>query len=222
MLSVAIRKRLGDARREAFDLEVSFTAGEGTTILFGHSGSGKTTTLRAIAGVVTPDAGRITLDDQIYFDAEAKINTPVQRRRVGFVFQDYALFPHLTAEENIAYGVKAGKRERLERAREMLALFGIGHTRRRLPIEMSGGEQQRVALARALASDPAIVLLDEPLSAVDAATRARLLDEIDAAQCKSGIPFVYVTHNRAEAERIGRRVVIFNEGRIVEERELDD
>lgn len=222
MLSVAIRKRLGDARREAFDLEVSFSAGEGTTILFGHSGSGKTTTLRAIAGVVTPDAGRITLDDQIYFDAEAKINTPVQRRRVGFVFQDYALFPHLTAEENIAYGVKAGKRERLERAREMLALFGIGHTRRRLPIEMSGGEQQRVALARALASDPAIVLLDEPLSAVDAATRARLLDEIDAAQRKSGIPFVYVTHNRAEAERIGRRVVIFNEGRIVEERELDD
>lgn len=222
MLSVAIRKRLGDARREAFDLEVSFTAGEGTTILFGHSGSGKTTTLRAIAGVVTPDAGRITLDDQIYFDAEAKINTPVQRRRVGFVFQDYALFPHLTAEENIAYGVKAGKRERIERAREMLALFGIGHTRRRLPIEMSGGEQQRVALARALASDPAIVLLDEPLSAVDAATRARLLDEIDAAQRKSGIPFVYVTHNRAEAERIGRRVVIFNEGRIVEERELDD
>lgn len=222
MLSVAIRKRLGDAKREAFDLEVSFTAGEGTTILFGHSGSGKTTTLRAIAGVVTPDAGRITLDDQIYFDAEAKINTPVQRRRVGFVFQDYALFPHLTAEENIAYGVKAGKRERLERAREMLALFGIEHTRRRLPIEMSGGEQQRVALARALASDPAIVLLDEPLSAVDAATRARLLDEIDAAQCKSGIPFVYVTHNRAEAERIGRRVVIFNEGRIVEERELDD
>jgi len=223
MLSVAIRKRLGDKRREPFDLDVAFTAGEGTTILFGHSGSGKTTTLRTIAGIVTPDAGRITLDDQVYFDAATRINTPVQRRRVGFVFQDYALFPHLTAEENIAYGVKAKeKRVRLARAREMLALFGIEHTRRRLPVEMSGGEQQRAALARALASDPSIVLLDEPLSAVDAATRARLLDEIDAAQRKSGIPFVYVTHNRAEAERIGRRVVVFNQGRIVEERELND
>ncbi len=223
MLSVVIKKRLGDERRETFNLDVSFTAGDGTTILFGHSGSGKTTTLRAIAGVVTPDAGRIALDDEVYFDAEARINTPVRRRRVGFVFQDYALFPHLTAEKNIAYGMKAeGKRERQERTREMLALFGIEHTRRRLPIEMSGGEQQRAALARALASDPSIVLLDEPLSAVDAATRARLLDEIDAAQCKSGIPFVYVTHDRAEAERIGRRVVDFNEGRIVEERELND
>ncbi len=223
MLNVAIRKRLGDEGREAFNLDVSFTAGAGTTILFGHSGSGKTTTLRAIAGVITPDAGRIALNDQVYFDAVSKINIAVQRRRVGFVFQDYALFPHLTAEQNIAYGMKAeGKRERRERAREMLALFGIEHTRRRLPFEMSGGEQQRAALARALASDPSIVLLDEPLSAVDSSTRERLLEEIKSAQRRSKIPFVYVTHNRAEAERIGRRIIIFSEGRIVEERELND
>ncbi|HVF28446.1 MAG TPA: ATP-binding cassette domain-containing protein [Pyrinomonadaceae bacterium] len=223
MLSVAIRKRLGDGRREAFDLDVSFTADEGTTILFGHSGSGKTTTLRAIAGVETPDAGRIVLDDQVYFDAAARINMPVRRRRVGFVFQDYALFPHLTAEQNIAYGVKAqGKRERRARAREMLALFGIEHTRHRLPVEMSGGEQQRAALARALASDPSIVLLDEPLSAVDSSTRERLLEEIKSAQRTSGILFIYVTHNRAEAERIGRRIIIFNEGRVIEEKELND
>ncbi len=223
MLSVVIKKRLGDERREAFNLDVSFTVGDGTTILFGHSGSGKTTTLRAIAGVFTPDAGRIVFGGEVYFDAEARINIPVQRRRVGFVFQDYALFPHLTAEQNIAYGMKAeGKREKRERALEMLALFGIEHTRRRLPVEMSGGEQQRAALARALASDPSIVLLDEPLSAVDSSTRERLLEEIKSAQRRSEIPFLYVTHNRAEAERIGRRIIIFSEGRVVEEKELND
>ncbi|HVF86066.1 MAG TPA: ATP-binding cassette domain-containing protein [Pyrinomonadaceae bacterium] len=213
-----IKKRLGDERREAFNLDVSFTAGDGTTILFGHSGSGKTTTLRAIAGVITPDAGRIALGDEVYFDAVARINIAVQRRRVGFVFQDYALFPHLTAEQNIAYGMKAeGKREKQERAQEMLALFGIEHTRRRLPVEMSGGEQQRAALARALASDPAIVLLDEPLSAVDVETRSKLLDEIEGAQRRANIPFIYVTHNEAEAARLGTHRITLHGGRTAHE-----
>ncbi|MBA2339344.1 MAG: ATP-binding cassette domain-containing protein [Pyrinomonadaceae bacterium] len=223
MLSVRIKKRLGDGKRTAFMLDVSFTAGDGTTILFGASGSGKTTTLRLIAGILTPDDGKIALGEQVFFDASANVNTSVQKRRVGFVFQDYALFPHLTAEQNVAYGVKTGgKKERRERARELLALFGIEHTRRRLPREISGGEQQRTALARALASDPQIVLLDEPLSAVDMRTRARLIDEVDAAQRKSNIPFIYVTHNQAEAERIGRRIVVLSEGQIIEEREFDD
>ena len=222
MLSVEIRKRLGGEKRDAFTLDLSFDAHSGTTILFGASGSGKTTVLRVIAGIITPDEGRITLDGRVYFDHTAGINVSVQARRIGFVFQDYALFPHMTAEQNIAYGVKAKRnRERGERAREMLRLFGIEHVGQRYPGEMSGGEQQRAALARALASDPAIVLLDEPLSAVDVPTRLRLLDEIDAAQKKSDIPFIYVTHNDAEAQRIGRRIIILDKGRVVEERSLN-
>ena len=157
----------------------------GINILFGPSGSGKTTTLRAIAGLVAPDEGRIAHGAQIYFDSTMHINLPIQRRRVGFVFQDNALFPHLTAAQNVAYGVAA--RERTTRARALLAQFGVEHLAAHYPRELSGGEQQRVALARALAPAPAVLLLDEPLSAVDVPTRARLLDEIDAAQRTSGI-----------------------------------
>lgn len=183
--------------------------------MFGQSGSGKTTTLRAIAGIVTPDSGCISVGDEIYFDSATGTNLSIQKRRVGYVFQDYALFPHLTAEQNVAYGIKANGAQgasRLERAREMLALFKIEHVRQRYPKNMSGGEQQRTALARALASDPAIVLLDEPLSAVDAETRSRLLDEVASAQERVRIPFIYVTHNTTEAIRLGAHVVVLHEG----------
>jgi ABC-type Fe3+/spermidine/putrescine transport system ATPase subunit len=136
---------------------------------------------------------------------------------VGYVFQDYALFPHLTGEENVSYGIKekvAGARH--ERALAMLALFKVEHIRHRYPRNMSGGEQQRIALARALASDPAVVLLDEPLSAVDVETRSGLLDEIAAAQTRVGIPFIYVTHNTEEAIRLGATVVVMNSGRVTQ------
>ncbi|MGH9936240.1 MAG: ABC transporter ATP-binding protein, partial [Blastocatellia bacterium] len=196
--------------RQAFRLDVEFTAASGVTILFGHSGSGKTTCLRAIAGIVTPDEGRISLDERLYFDSASGINLPIRQRRVGFVFQDYVLFPHLTAEQNVAYGIRVAgnsgsqsKTAKRERARELLALFGIEYAARQYPRELSGGESQRVALARALASDPAIVLLDEPLSAIDAKTRARLLVEIKATQRRTSIPFLYVTHNVAEVVEIG-------------------
>src|ERR1044072_6281768 len=149
MLSVDITKQLGEKPASTFCLSVKFIAKNGFTLLTGASGSGKTTTLRAIAGILTPDAGRIELDGQMYFDAARKINLPMQQRRVGFVFQDYALFPHLTAEANIAFGVKEKDQHiRLEKARALLELFHIEHTRKRLPQAMSGGEQQRVALAR--------------------------------------------------------------------------
>ena len=222
MLSVAVKKRFHERGRLAFSLDVTFEAGDGTTILVGASGSGKTTTLRAIAGIVTPDEGRIALGEHVYFDSATRTNVRIRRRRVGYVFQDYALFPHMTAEQNVAYGALAATRhERRERARELLQLFGIEHARGRRPHEMSGGEQQRTALARALASDPAVVLLDEPLSAVDVATRLRLLDEIEAAQRASAVPFIYVTHNHAEVERIGHHTIVLGEGRIVEERRAD-
>src|SRR5262252_930052 len=240
MLQVSIRKQIGTSRKQlgsepqtrggnneresgqAFRIDVEFTAPSGVTILFGHSGSGKTTCLRAVAGIITPDEGRISLDGCFYFDSASGVNLPIQQRRVGLVFQDYALFPHLTAEQNVAYGIRAGdnggghdKAAKRERAHELLSLLGIEYAVRQYPRELSGGESQRVALARALASDPAIVLLDEPLSAVDAKTRARLLVEIKATQQRTGIPFLYVTHNVAEVVEIGDHVIVLDEGQVI-------
>jgi molybdate transport system ATP-binding protein len=235
MLQVSIRKQIGAERqtrsgnnegesRQAFRLDVEFMAASGVTILFGHSGSGKTTCLRAVAGIVTPDEGRISLDERLYFDSASGVNLSIQQRRVGFVFQDYVLFPHLTAEQNVAYGIRVGENSgglsnaaKRERARQLLALLGIEYAARQYPRELSGGESQRVALARALASDPAIVLLDEPLSAVDAKTRARLLAEIRATQQRTGIPFLYVTHNVAEVVEIGDHVIVLDDGRVIQQ-----
>lgn len=185
----------------------------GITILFGPSGSGKSTTLRAIAGIIVPDEGSITVGDRVFFDSSSGANISIQKRRVGYVFQDYALFPHLTAEQNVSFGIKEQtERQRRERAREMLTLFNLDHIGQRYPGKMSGGEQQRIALARALASDPSVVLLDEPLSAVDLATRISLLDEIEAVQSKFAIPFIYVTHNTEEANRLGTNLVVLESG----------
>ncbi len=214
-MQVDIRKCFKSDKSGSFALDVTFSAADGITILFGPSGSGKTTTLRAIAGIIPPDQGRISIGDRAYFDSQAGINLSIQKRRVGYVFQDYALFPHLTAEQNVVYGIKE-KTEGLRRkqARAMLALFKIEHVRHRYPENMSGGEQQRIALARALASDPALVLLDEPLSAVDFETRSGLLDEIASAQARVGIPFIYVTHNAAEALRLGTQAVVLRQGKV--------
>ena len=152
---------------------------------------------------------------EVYFDSAAGTNLSIQKRRVGYVFQDYALFPHMTAEQNVIYGIKeTADRLRREKARALLALFKIEHVSQRYPQNMSGGEQQRTALARALASDPAVVLLDEPLSAVDAQTRSRLLDEVVTVQERVRIPFIYVTHNTAEAIRLGTQVVVLSEGSV--------
>ncbi|HUZ45280.1 MAG TPA: molybdenum ABC transporter ATP-binding protein [Terriglobia bacterium] len=218
MLDAAIKKRFGVNGQTAFALDVAFTAREGVTVVFGPSGSGKTTTLRSIAGMVRPDEGRIALDGRVYFDAAAQVNLPIQRRRVGFVFQDYLLFPHLTALENVLYGIPAqNEKARRAGAREMLKLVGVDHAAERRPQALSGGEQQRVALARAVGSEPAILLLDEPLSAVDVATRSRLLDEIVELQRKTRIPFLYVTHSPADAVRIGDSLLVLSEGRIVQQ-----
>jgi len=214
-LKVDIRKRLESDKGGAFNLDVRFVADNGITILFGPSGSGKTTTLRAIAGIIEPDEGTIKVGERSFFDSASGVDMSMQKRRVGYVFQDYALFPHLTAEQNVSYGIKnQTKAQRSEAAQNMLALFKVDQIRRRYPANMSGGEQQRVALARALASDPSVVLLDEPLSAVDVETRAGLLDEIATAQARTKIPFVYVTHNTAEALRLGSQVVVLDRGRV--------
>lgn len=213
MLSVNLKKKFSAKNTADFTLDVSFSVGDGISVLMGASGAGKTTILRLIAGILTPDEGFINLDSQVFFDSTRKINLPIQQRNVGFVFQDYALFPHLTAAKNIAYGIK-NKDQKNEKAREMLALFHIEHIENRIPSEMSGGEQQRVALARALASNPKIVLLDEPLSAVDVETRSKLLDEIEMVQRQTKIPFLYVTHNEAEAVRLETERIILQNGQI--------
>ncbi|HXW16527.1 MAG TPA: molybdenum ABC transporter ATP-binding protein [Terriglobia bacterium] len=218
MLNAKIEKEFRTNGRVTFALDASFVVPQGITVLFGPSGSGKTTILRSIAGIVTPDTGKIELDERVYFDSATGTNLPIQRRRVGFVFQDYLLFPHLTAVQNVAYAIgSATSKGRRDRAIELLDLLGIAYASDRHPQQLSGGEQQRVALARALGLDPAILLLDEPLSALDSATRLRLLGEIVELQRKSKIPFLYVTHSPADAVRVGDSALILSAGRIVQE-----
>ena len=218
MLDAKIKKEFHTNGRVTLTLDASFMVRQGITVLFGPSGSGKTTILRSIAGIVTPDEGRITLGERVYFDSKTGVSLPIQQRRIGFVFQDYLLFPHLTAAQNVAYAIRSATHKgRRDRAMELLDLLGIAHVSDRRPHQLSGGEQQRVALARAFAADPAILLLDEPLSALDAPTRLRLLGEIVDLQRKLGIPFLYVTHNPADAVRAGDSALILSSGRIVQE-----
>lgn len=213
MLSVDIGKRL-----PGFELAVSFSADGQTTVIFGPSGSGKTLTLRAVAGIVVPDRGRITLDGAALFDSEAKINLPPQHRRVGYVPQSYALFPHLTVEENIAYGVRdADRRGSAALVSEMMELIEIDGLGARRPRELSGGQQQRVALARALASRPRILLLDEPFSSLDRALRDGLRRQFQELHRRWAISTVLVTHDLDDAFFLGERIVVYDGGRVVQQ-----
>lgn len=218
MLRARISKQFGTGNGHTLTIDVDVQAADGVTVLFGASGAGKTSILRAIAGIITPDAGRISLGEKVYFDSEAGIQLPIRERKVGYVFQNHVLFPHLTAEQNILYGAKPGPGgSARDRTRELISLLGIEKTADRHPQQLSGGEQQRVALARALATDPDIMLLDEPLSSVDMATRSRLLEEISAIQRRSGIPFIYVTHNQSEAVRLGDAMIVIDNGKAVQQ-----
>jgi molybdate transport system ATP-binding protein len=211
-LEVAIRKQL-----DGFTLDVEWSAGDGVAALFGPSGAGKTLTLQCLAGLVRPDAGRIVLGDDVLFDAAAGIDVAPQRRRVGYVFQGYALFPHLTVRGNVGFGLRgrarAGRRRREE---EVLARLGLEPYAERYPRELSGGQRQRVALGRALATDPALLLLDEPLSALDLPLRQALRDELGAILADWGIAAVLVTHDLTEAYRLGDRIVVYEEGRVIQ------
>jgi molybdate transport system ATP-binding protein len=211
-LEVAIRKQL-----DGFTLDVEWSAGDGVAALFGPSGAGKTLTLQCLAGLVRPDAGRIVMGDDVLFDAGAGIDVAPQRRRVGYVFQGYALFPHLTVRGNVGFGLRgrarAGRRRREE---EVLARLGLEPYAERYPRELSGGQRQRVALGRALATDPALLLLDEPLSALDLPLRQALRDELGAILADWGIAAVLVTHDLTEAYRLGDRIVVYEEGRVIQ------
>jgi len=212
VLEVRVVKRLPD-----FVLDVDFAVRDEILVLFGPSGAGKTMTLRLIAGLERPDAGEIALHGKTLVSRERRAWVPPRDRRCGFVFQDLALFPHLDVRANVLFGARAegdAARERLER---LLERFRIAHLARRFPSELSGGQAQRVALARALMTDPAVLLLDEPFSSLDAETRRAVQDEVVEAHGTWRIPFVFVTHDREEAERLGDRMVFVREGRVVEE-----
>jgi molybdate transport system ATP-binding protein len=209
---VRVRKRAG----KDFDLDLSITLPPGITILFGPSGAGKTTLLDCIAGLVRPDAGRIATPEKILFDSALGVDIPPQLRRVGYVFQDLALFPHMTAQANVEYGLsRLGREQRKERSAAILESFRIAHLSARSPGQISGGERQRVALARALVIDPSILLLDEPMAGLDAATKSKIVDDLRAWNHEHRVPVVYVTHSREEVFALGERVVVLEKGRLI-------
>lgn len=213
-LDVRIRKRY--AATQEFLLEAEFRAAPGFTILFGPSGAGKTTVLDCVAGLAQPDSGRIAVGDRVLFDAAQGIDVSAAKRRVGYVFQSLALFPHLTVEQNIQYGlVHLGRAERAVRASAILQAFRIAPLARRYPREISAGESQRTALARTLVTDPAVLLLDEPLAALDAATKALIIDDLRRWNQAHHIPILYVTHSREEVFALGERVIVLQNGHIV-------
>src|ERR1700686_3104532 len=214
-LEARFRKRLA-ARERDFVLEAEFQAEPGFTILLGPSGAGKPTGLDCVAGLAKPDSGRIAIDDRILFDAAQGTDLPVAKRRVGYVFQTLALFPHLTVKKNVQYGLAHfPEGERTGRASAILQEFRISHLAQRYPREISGGESQRTALARTLVPDPAVLLLDEPLAALDAPTKAKIIDDLRLWNQAHRIPILYVTHSREEVFALGERVIVLDAGRIV-------
>jgi len=218
MMEARIAKRFAaGVESAAFSLNVELRAGAGVTVLFGASGSGKTLTLDCIAGFVAPDSGRILLDDRILFDAAAKVNLRPQNRNCGYVFQNYALFPHMTLRENLTFA--AERRPRLERRRrvnETIEKFQLGAISGRRPHEVSGGEQQRCSIARALIGEPGLLLLDEPARGLDAPLRAALYATLRQVRADFNVPILLVTHNLEECFDLGDEMLVLREGRVAQ------
>jgi molybdate transport system ATP-binding protein len=217
MLRVDVEKRLGD-----FELGVRFEATGGATALFGPSGAGKTSIVNMIAGLLKPDRGAIALDDAVLFDAARGIDMPPHRRRIGYVFQEGRLFPHLSVRQNLDYGRRmnalapdAGEHERIT------TMLDIGHLLDRRPGKLSGGERQRVAIGRALLMRPRLLLLDEPLASLDSARKREILPYLVRLRDEAGVPMVYVSHTAAEVRRIATDVVRLDAGRVVATGGLD-
>ncbi len=222
---LSVRIELDDRRREdGLRVDVAFEAPPGVTVLFGPSGAGKSRTLACIAGITRPDRGRITLGEDVWFDDARRETRPIHLRRVAFVFQSLALFPHLTAAENVAYGLPrdVAPADRRERAIDMLTKMRIQKLADRKPRTFSGGEAQRVALARALAMRPRVLLLDEPFSALDRAVKTELLREVAEVVKGDPIPTILVTHQPEEAELLGDRVAFVERGRVVRTKAMSE
>ena len=203
-------------RQGSFDLSVDLAIGGGLTALFGPSGSGKTTLVNLVAGLIRPDSGRIAFDGEVWADGRGRRFVPPHRRRIGYVFQEGRLFPHMTVRANLRYGARFAPRgepgETLERVVELLR---IGHLLDRRPALLSGGEKQRVALGRALMAKPRLLLMDEPLSALDNDLKAAILPDVERLRDHAGIPILYVSHSIEEVTRLATRVVVMDAGRTV-------
>jgi molybdate transport system ATP-binding protein len=216
MLSVVIEKQFRSSGPAGFRLQLEEEFPPGFTVLFGPSGAGKSTILDCIAGLQLPDAGRISLEHEMFYDSGRQILVPPQQRKIAYVFQSLALFPHLSVQENVAYGVSiTGDQQRQSVIEHALRSFHIAELKHRKPNELSGGEQQRVALARSLATDPRVLLLDEPLSGLDARLRQTILQDLREWNSSRRTPILYVTHNRDEVDAIGERVIALAQGRVV-------
>ncbi len=212
---VAVRyARAGNARAAVEGISLGLAAGQ-IGVLIGPSGCGKTSLLRAVAGLERCSGGAVRIEGQVLSDAQAGVHLAPEARRIGMVFQDYALFPHLSVAENIAFGISALPRaQRQQRVQQVLDLVGLAHAAQRAPHELSGGQQQRVALARALAPQPRLLLLDEPFSSLDVDLRERLAQEVRAILKESGTTALLVTHDQLEAFAIGDRIGVMNHGRL--------
>jgi molybdate transport system ATP-binding protein len=216
VLAARIRKARRNGGAPSFLLDVSIEAPQGITILFGPSGAGKSTLLDCIAGLTRPEEGRIEVGGDVLFDSSRGIHLAAQKRRIAYVFQTLALFPHLSVEENVAYGLNNLEQEkRQERVGEILAAFRVEKLRKQKPGEISGGEKQRVALARSLVTEPSLLLLDEPLTGLDAELKAAIVDDLRAWNTAKRIPILYVTHSRDEVDALGERVLAMENGHIV-------
>lgn len=217
-LDVDIRRVMADPQRP-FSLELAFRSDHSRVVLFGPSGSGKSLTLRAIAGLMRPDAGHIGVRGRTLFDDFRGVDVPARERRIGYVFQDYALFPHLTVAQNVAFGLTPGLRQPSRRkvpeaAQRWLDAFELDGLANRYPAQISGGQQQRVALARALAPQPELLLLDEPFAALDPPLRGRLRDELVALQSRLDVQMLVITHDPADVEALGQHVLEIRDGRL--------
>lgn len=211
MLTVDIEKQLGD-----FRLEASFTSNGLVTGLFGNSGAGKTSIINMIAGLITPDRGRISLDGNVLDDSAKGLHLPPHRRRIGYVFQDARLFPHLSVRQNLDYGRRMnGLMGNAAAERHTINLLDIGHLLERRPAQLSGGERQRVALGRALLAKPKLLLLDEPLGALDEERKAEILPYFVRLRDEASVPMVLVSHDAGEMRRLATNVVMLKRGKVV-------
>jgi molybdate transport system ATP-binding protein len=211
MLAVDTEKRLGE-----FHIVATFESKDGVTALFGSSGSGKTSIVNMIAGLIAPDRGQIVLDDVVLFDSASRVNVPPHRRRIGYVFQEGRLFPHLTVGQNIDYGrwMSGLSADATERDR-IVALLDIGHLLSRRPGHLSGGERQRVAFGRALLMQPRLLLLDEPLASLDRARKLEILPYLARLRDEAKVPMIYVSHQAGEIVKIASQVVRIEDGRVL-------
>ncbi|MFZ2089952.1 MAG: ATP-binding cassette domain-containing protein, partial [Desulfobaccales bacterium] len=225
-LVVEVRKSLQNGDR-AFTLDVAFASDQDITVLFGPSGSGKSLTLKSLAGLLQPDRGRIEVAGQVFFDRDEGVNLPPRRRRVGYVPQDYGLFPHLPVGENIGFGLRQGWSKRLSRkdwrrVEELLAVFELRELKDAFPGEISGGQRQRVALARALILQPQILLLDEPFAALDGFLRAAMRRVLLEVQARFRIPVILITHDPEDVNTLAQTVVVYDLGRVYRQVNGDD